>query len=476
MKRNKLFVPLILLAALIIILLRPTQRGLEEKIREKIAEVKGVHLVFSQWWEDDVEKSVLQSIVEEFEEAHPGISVELDFRSYQEIRSLAFTGKALENAGEGASGAESDRNDTANPPSKAIDIIAVDPVWVYDLAGGNRLEPLGGYMKRSEPDTAGEDASPDDPSLQDAATDYTQWTLPLVSFMYPLFYNIDLLKNAGFNRPPKTWSEFSVYAQAVNNPAAGRFGTAFALSPENPYALFGDIFPWIWASGILFYRNEEPHFSGRALTETLEYLSLLFEDGLVSPGSFSKNNDQKLDEFTKGRIALMTASIKDMDSIREAMGSTFGITTIPVPDMYAGKPVFGISGWSVGILRQSPSKDEAWTFISFLAGRNAALAGGMVPGNGSRSNTGSPGDELYAKAWDMYEAADGVEEFAGKPRVLELEAVVREELEALFAGPFQNARPQESALNVGQVTVQSTRNAEETVTAIQKRWEAVLER
>jgi multiple sugar transport system substrate-binding protein len=273
------------------------------------------------------------------------------------------------------------------------------------------------------------------------------------------------LKNAGFNRPPKTWAEFQTYARAVHNPEAGRFGTAFALSPENPYALFGEIFPWIWASGILLYQNDEPNFSGSALTETLEYLRLLFEDGLVSPDSFSKSSERKLDEFMRGHIGMMTASIRDMDGIRQVMGNNFGITTIPVPDSYAGKPAFGISGWSVGILRQCPNKNEAWTFISFLAGKRAALAGSMVPGNGSRSAAAFSGDELYAKAWDMYEASDCIEEFAGKPRVLEFEAIAREELEVLF----QNAQ------SSGPETEQNDRNTEDTVTAIQRRWKTVLE-
>ncbi|MDR1900967.1 MAG: extracellular solute-binding protein [Treponema sp.] len=467
-KHKKLFVLLIPFALLAIILLRPAQKEMEEKIREKIAEVKGVHLVFSQWWEDDVEKGVLQSIVKEFEERNPGISVELDFRSYQEIRDLAFNGEALAWSGEAETNAGSNREQAA---SGKTDIIAVDPLWIYELAEWNRLEPLGGYMKRSQPRTAGKAVSDESgdssegPSVQASATDYTQWTLPLVSFIHPLFYNIDILKNAGFNRPPKTWNEFRTYARAVNNPAAGRFGMAFALSPENPYALFGDIFPWIWASGILIYQNGAPNFSGRALTETLEYLGLLFEEGLVSPNSFLMNNSQKLDEFMKGRIGMMTASIEDMDRIRQSMGGSFGITTIPVPDNYAGKPVFGLSGWSVGILRQSSDKNEAWTFISFLAERKAEVAGCMVPGNGSRSGTGFAGDELYEKAWDMYEASDGIEEFAGKPRVREFEAIVREELEALFEGRFQN----------DQGSARNSLKAAETITAIQKRWETALQ-
>jgi hypothetical protein len=66
----------------------------------------------------------------------------------------------------------------------------------------------------------------------------------------------------------------------------------------------------------------------------------------------------------------------------------------------------------------------------------------------------------------MYVASDGIEEFAGKPRVLEFEAIMREELEALFEGRIPNT----------QGAVRSRRNPAETVTTIQKRWEAVLGR
>ncbi|MDR0486741.1 MAG: extracellular solute-binding protein, partial [Treponema sp.] len=41
-----------------------------------------------------------------------------------------------------------------------------------------------------------------------------QFAVPLVSFMDLLFYNIELLKNAGFARPPKTRDEFFACAKA----------------------------------------------------------------------------------------------------------------------------------------------------------------------------------------------------------------------------------------------------------------------
>jgi multiple sugar transport system substrate-binding protein len=166
--------------------------------------------------------------------------------------------------------------------------------------------------------------------------------------------------------------------------------------------------------------------------------------------------------------------MQDMERIRKALGDRLGITSIPVPDTYAGKPVFGISGWSVGISRQNPHKDEAWSFISFLAERNAILAGRAVPGIGIRSNGSFNDDTLYAKAWDMYEAGEGIQEFAGKPGVRELEAIVREELEALFETSLPAPAGSQATGGAAGTGPGSVRNAAAAASAIQNRWEAAM--
>ncbi|MDR2102884.1 MAG: extracellular solute-binding protein, partial [Treponema sp.] len=320
-------------------------------------------LVFSQWWEDELEPGALTDLIAEFEADNPLIKIRLDTHAYPELRDFLINLSGVEEGGE---------------ENSFPDIIALDPQWLYELLQGEILEPLTSY-RRQGPFII--QSRPDMPEKQ-----YEQWALPLISFMYPFFYNIAVLKNAGFDRPPKTRSEFLAYAQAVTNPAEGRYGTALSLRAEDSRAVYREIFPWFWAAGNFFFQEGEPHFTARAELETLGFFDQFRREGILSPGSFSKTEEQKREEFLTGKIAMMIGSIRDIDFLRERMGDeSFGITTIPGPDGYIGKPAFGLSSWYAGISRRSAHKDEAWHFLAFLAERTSFLAAKAhaVPGDGS---------------------------------------------------------------------------------------------
>jgi multiple sugar transport system substrate-binding protein len=181
----------------------------------------------------------------------------------------------------------------------------------------------------------------------------------------------------------------------------------------------------------------------------------LNREGLLSPGTFSKTGAQKTGEFARGRVAMMTGSMEDIPFLREKMGDpAFGVTLIPGPAAYAGKPVIGPSFWYAGISASCEYPDEAWAFLSFLAKKSPLLAAQAraVPGNGDGPGSYIEEDPLYAKAWDIYESADVIRDFSpGFLRAGDLETIIREELAALFAGK---------------------QNAAETSAAIQKRWES----
>ncbi|MHC6203157.1 ABC transporter substrate-binding protein [Breznakiellaceae bacterium SP9] len=396
-----------------------------------------ITLKFSYWWQDELDVRVLSDLVEEFEGKNPAIHVELDPRSYREVRELAFE-----------SGLNADSVPLEPERSPQTHIIALDPLWVHDLIEHKRLEPL--TLLKAAPDPPMLPAPADLPQASEV-----QWFVPFLAFMYPLYYNIEILKNAGFSRPPKTLTDFLNYSKAISN--NGRWGTSFALSPDNYRALYGNIFPWIWASGQSLYLNGKPNFSGRPLIETLDFIMKLMDAQWVSPGSFSKTEQQKLADFTQGKIGLMIASIQDMEQLQLALGDNLGITTIPVPDTYAGKPRFSVSSWSLGILRDAANKDEATAFIRFLAEHSDRLAGRTVPGNGVHSRNNDNKDPLYTKAWDMYEAGEDAQDLLGKPKIREFESIVLEELGRFLSSP------------------QAASSSADTAAAIQKRLESALE-
>jgi multiple sugar transport system substrate-binding protein len=363
-----------------------------------------VKLVFSQWWQNELEANTLQTLIADFEKDYPNISISLDTHSYTEIEGIALASEPL-----------------------AVDIIGIDPQWFYELLRNNQLERLDAYREALAP------SETEMFSLTDTDHQYDDWGVPLVSFMAPLFYNISVLQQAGFDRPPKTWSEILTYAKAVSRPSESKFGIAFALSPDYPQGITLDIYSWIWASGGAVLRNGKPNFTDRTVVDSLNFLNSLRENNLLSPDSFSKTAQQKLDEFVSGRISLMIAPAQDIEVLRRRIGeSGFGITTLPVSDTYSGKSMIGLSRWYACISNHSQYKSEAWTFLSFLSSRTAALADAAhaVPGTGVYPRD----DALYAKAYDVYENAEVTDELISLPRIHTLETIVWEEVKNMLEG------------------------------------------
>jgi multiple sugar transport system substrate-binding protein len=157
----------------------------------------------------------------------------------------------------------------------------------------------------------------------------------------------------------------------------------------------------------------------------------LQENNILSPDSFSKTRQQKLDEFVSGRIGLMIAPVQDIEALRQRIGDAgFGITTIPTSDTYAGKSRIGLSRWYACISSHSEHKNEAWAFLSFLSSQAPALADAAyaVPGAGIYTRD----DTFYSKAYDIYENADVTDELTGLPKTHTLETIVWEEVKNML--------------------------------------------
>jgi multiple sugar transport system substrate-binding protein len=283
--------------------------------------------------------------------------------------------------------------------------------------------------------------------------------------MTPLFYRTDLLQAAGFDRPPKSQIEFSSMARSLTDKTADRYGFALSLTPEDPQGVYQDILPWFRSSGADLFLNDSPEFSGPQVLSALAFLNGLYREGLIAPETFTRTEKDLLEDFSAGRVAMMIASIGEARTL-QAEGVPFGITTIPGPDGYIGKPSVGITSWYAGLSRSSRHEDEGRAFLAFLAEKAPVIAknAGAVPGAISFSSADpeeSAGASkysletlpLYAKAYDIYEAGDIPGEFPGLPGQNALETILREELQVMF---------------------EHGRSPEETAKAVQARWEAIL--
>jgi ABC-type glycerol-3-phosphate transport system substrate-binding protein len=204
-----------------------------------------------------------------------------------------------------------------------------------------------------------------------------------------------------------------------------------------------------------------PDFGDKAAVEVIAFLGDISREGALAPGTFSKTGAERIDEFARGTLAMMTASSRDIQTLRKKMGdSIFGVTNIP-GSPGEGKSNIALSGIYAGISEKCTRQDEAWTFLSFLAEKSPVLAaqlgavpGGhqdIFPGAGTFSDEYLKEDPLYSKVQDVFEASKIVPGFAGNPRGEEFDRIVREELRVFF---------------------EQGRSAADTAAVIQKRWDS----
>jgi ABC-type glycerol-3-phosphate transport system substrate-binding protein len=288
-----------------------------------------------------------------------------------------------------------------------------------------------------------------------------QTAITLVSFMNLLFYNIDILTSAGFDRPPKTRDEFLKYAKAVSggNEAqlANTAGAAISLSPKDKNAVPRDIFSWIWASGGDFWQEGNmPTLNTKTMSGDIAFLGRLYNERMLAYRIFETTGEQRLEDFASGRVAMMIASTSVIPFLRERMGDkSFGVTNIPGSGL-TGKYNAGISNIYAGINVNCEYPDEASDFIAFLEEQKPLFCETLkaVPGvvSGITSGDYIRNDPFYSKSHDIFESSVIVQGFSGRPYAEEYENAFLEELQIYF---------------------RSSRKVEDTINAIQNRWDEI---
>jgi len=373
---------------------------------EKAQQPQWTELQVSGQWESVFDSDTFNGLIAEFEELNPQLRIKYTMP-------------------EKTSGTDTPDTIIANNGNHDLpDIVFMDDSLLSNLIRQEALLPLNSFTQNSS--NAG------------------QWAIPLVLSMDLLFYNVDVLQSAGFDRPPKTRNEFLRYARAVQARQGDAYGTAQGLSEDDPHAIHREIFSWLWTAGFPVMKDGKPVLNKNALADLISFLTLINQTGPPDENAFDKTGAQRLHEFAQGRLAMIIAPAQAISVLREQpVDFDFGITYIPETNV-PGKTSLGLSGLYAGISGSCAYPNEAWLFLSFLEEKIPALDVQIksVPGrldNILPGAQGAPinylrGDLLYAKAWDIFESSDIAETFSGYAPAAELETAVREELRACFDG------------------------------------------
>ena len=391
------------------------------------APASDVTLTFQQWWGVELPDGALDEICEEFTK-ETGITIKTLSNPYADTKTQIAAGAAA---------------------GTMADVVGLDGSWVYDFAKQGAIANLTELM-----DADGYDTS----QLSDQITyEGDTYMIPVVNFAYPLYYNKDILDQAGVTEIPTTWTEFLDACQKiVDNTDAAAY--CIPLNAEAPNGIQNQFSTWLWASGGSLLQDGKPALTDNdKLTKVTELFKTMYDKGYLSQGVEAMKEQDMVNEFENGRLAFMVDGISHLTTIStEAPDINFDYAKMPVMDNFSGKSGMDVANWGIGIADNCEHKTEAMQFVEYLMSpeTNAKLAqlANAFPGNSNAKPDYSSSDSRFLEAYDIYNSGYAINEFTGAPTSEDLMRSFNEQLVLYLDG--------------------NTSSAEDALAAVQTSWEA----
>ena len=292
----------------------------------------------------------LKKLISGFEHENPGIKVDLisppTDQADQKIQQMLQSGKGI---------------DVVEARDITVGSFGANN-WLYDMT--KDLDGWDGWNNLTENAVTY--------SKQNGKTYY----IPYGFYGLSLFYRSDLVKNAGFDGPPSSWSEMAEQATALNKPSENKFGYAFrggTNANSNAVAIIeAYVADEIDRENAFKLTSGKTIFSSPKAQEAMDLYIDLFKKG-SPPSSVAWGYPEMVQGFSNGSTAFLLqdpeviATVKESQSIKE---DQWNVAPLLVgPDGKAVQPVAS-AGW--GIAESSKSKPEAVKLIKYLAQGDAA--------------------------------------------------------------------------------------------------------
>ncbi len=349
-----------------------------------------------RFWLMGREAEVIQELLPEFERRNPGIHVT--------VQQLPWTGAHAKLL-------------TAFAGDTLPDVSQLGNTWVPELAALGALEDLGPRVASSAV------VKQDDYFTGIWDTNRISGVLRGVPWYVDtrlLFYRRDLLAQAGFREPPRSWDEWARAMAAIKAGAPDRYAVLFPLNEFEPLLALS-----LQGPGELIVDGRRGGFEGVAFRDALGFYLSAFSHQWA-PAMSNTQISNVWTEFGRGYFAFYVSGPWNIAEFRkrlppERQGDWM---TAPLPGPHGpGASIAG--GSSLVVMKDSPHKDAAWKLVEYLSEpavqqRFHALTGNLPP---RRATWADPrlANDPYAKAF-----RDQLERVRPAPAVPEWERIVNE--------------------------------------------------
>lgn len=289
------------------------------------------------------QQSDIEAMTADFEAANPGIDVELEFVAYEALHDKIVTSAA--------SGAGT------------YDVVLMDCIWPAEFAAAEFILDVTDRI----PDDVRADIWPG--ALESVTYQGRLYGMPWLNDVLYLYYNQAMLQEAGFDAPPRTWSELKEMGQAavdqglVEYPFIEYFKQEEGLTIAYAYYLFA-------FGGEFFNPDDTPAFNSPEGIAALQYMVDGMNDGLYNPASLESTYEEVRRTFSQGSSLFAVNWAYQLNLANDPAESQIAgdaIVTIMPGEVAESATING--GMGLAVMADSEYPEEAWQYIEFLSSK-----------------------------------------------------------------------------------------------------------
>lgn len=230
--------------------------------------------------------------------------------------------------------------------------------------------------------------------------DGAHYGLPLDTGTRMLFYNQDILDEAGVE-PPTSYEEMAEVAQQLTDEEAGVFGFAEWMG-DHWGVLYESV--GMWANSNQLPITEEDGVTcaadGANVAQNIEFWASLYESGATNSDAPTANNEVATQLFNSERAAMMINGFWGADVFTDV---NYGVVALDGSE--TGEAGSTTGGWVISVTKDAENPETAFDFVvSVLSPENITKFTNLFPATPAGAEVALP-DEFYDPFKELLEVA-----------------------------------------------------------------------
>ncbi|MBF4591312.1 MULTISPECIES: ABC transporter substrate-binding protein [unclassified Curtobacterium] len=255
---------------------------------------------------------------------------------------------------------------TAVTSGQGPDVVNIGNTWATSLQATGAFKEFGASEMKA---IGGSDKFGKVALSTGGAPGKTVTSVPLYGLAYGLYYNKQMLQDAGIT-PPTTWEDLVTDAKKLTT--GGKYGFSLAGGSYTENAHFAFINS-AQNGGEWFDKSGKPTFTSKANVDGIKrYLDLMQDAKVANPSNAQYDNaTQSVTDFANKKAAFILNQNNANNTI-ESLGmksDEYGVVALPAPA--DGKEIASFpAGINLSIFKNTKNEDGALKFVKYMTSAN----------------------------------------------------------------------------------------------------------